>query len=258
MKKIGLALGSGGSRGLAHIGVIKCLEDNHIPIDYISGTSAGALIGGFYSAWHDINRIEEMVNNINYKKMVEILIDPLTVTGLIKGEKLTKFLQQNLGNLKIEKLSIPFSAVATDIISGKSHIFNTGDLASAIRSSCSIPVIFSPVKKESEILVDGGASIPVPVSVVKNMGADIVIAVNVYNGLFPNQSPNVLTSMYLMLYHLARANSATADVVIEPSIPEMNPIDFVKARNLIDFGYQATLIQIPKIKKLNSFWSIFR
>ena len=258
MKKIGLALGGGGSRGLAHIGVIKCLEDNNIPIDYIAGTSAGALIGGFYSAWHNIARIEELVNNVNYQKMIEILFDPLTVTGLIKGEKLTKFLQKNLGNLDIEKLSIPFCAVASDIISGKSHIFRSGDLVSAIRTSCSIPIVFSPIKTGSEILVDGGASMPVPVSAVKNMGADMVIAVNVYSGLFPNESSNMFTSMYLMLYHLAQANSSLADVIIKPHIPNVNPIDFVKAKNLIDLGYEATLKQIPEIKKFNSFWYIFR
>lgn len=257
-KKIGLALGSGGSRGLAHIGVIKCLLENGIHIDYIAGTSAGSLVGGLFAAWNDISRVERIFQDVDYKTMIQILFDPWSAEGLIKGEKFTKFIQDNLGDTNIQDLPIRFSAVATDSVTGHPHIFNSGSLSTAIRASCSLPVIFSPLKVNEEVLVDGGVSIPVPVSVVRDMGADIIIAVNVYNGLFPNHQPNILSSMYSLLFNLAKADCLSADTVIEPNIHSINPIDFIGAKNLVDVGYKSTLEKIPEIKKLTSFWSILR
>ena len=258
MKKVGLALGSGGSRGLAHIGVIKCLVENKIPIDYIAGTSAGSLIGGLYAAYQDISKIESIINTVDYKKMIEILFDPFTAQGLVKGDKLEKFLNQYLKNQKIEKLSIPFRAVATDILSGKSVVIKSGLLTSAIRSSCSIPVVFSPVITKNKILVDGAVSCPVPVEVVRKMGAKIIIAVDVYDSLYPNKQANILSTVDLMLHHLAKLNCLSANLVIRPPIPNINPLDFVQAKKIIDLGYCATQAQLPQIKKLISPWSILR
>ena len=256
MKKVGLALGSGGSRGLAHVGVIKCLVENNIPINFIAGTSAGSLIGGLYAAYQDISKVESIINSVDYPKIIEILFDPFTAQGLIKGDKLEKFLNQYLKDQKIEKLGIPFRAVATDILSGQPTVIKTGQLTSAIRSSCSIPVVFSPVKTKNKLLVDGAVSCPVPTKIVKDMGAQVIIAVDVYHSLFPNKQANILSTVDLMLYHLAKHDCQIANIVIQPPIPNINPLDFVQAKKIIDLGYQSTQPHLSKIKKLISSWPI--
>jgi NTE family protein len=163
LKKIGLALGCGGARGLAHIGVIKTLVKNNIPIDYIAGSSIGALIGSLYAATLDILQVEKWFLELTYKDLIKVLLDPSLHSGLIKGEKFINFLQSKIGVRKIEELKIPFRAVATDLFTGKAVVFKKGDLGLAIRSSCAVPFLFSPVISGDKCLVDGGISMPVPV-----------------------------------------------------------------------------------------------
>ena len=249
--KIGLALGSGGSRGIAHVGVIKCLTENNISIDYLAGTSAGALIGGFYSGWQDIIKIEQLLSTINYRQYLSLLFDPISPTGIIKGDKISRFLQQQLGSVEIEDLKIPFTAVATNSLTGQPVLINHGDLVKSIRASTSIPILFSETKINGDSLIDGATSIPVQVSVVKQMGADITIGVNVYTNLFPVKSANITTSIFTLLYHLAQANLSTADIRIEPLLPaNINSLDFVNTKDIIRLGYEATQKVIPQIKKL--------
>lgn len=250
--KIGLALGSGGSRGIAHLGVIKSLLENNIPIDYISGSSAGALIGAFYASWFDISKIEQLISNLDYRQYFSVIFDPtFTPNSIIKGDKVSKFLEEQLGNAKIEDLKIPFAAVATNCLTAQPVILKKGSLVEAVRASTSIPIIFSEAKIGGNFLMDGGTSIPVPVSVVKNMGADITIGVNVYTNLFPVKSANITTPLYAMLVNLSQANLATADIAIEPQLPSgANPLDFVKSGDYIRLGYEATTKIIPQIKKL--------
>jgi NTE family protein len=259
-KKIGLALGSGGSRGIAHVGVIKTLLENNIPIDYIAGASAGALFGGIYAAFNDVAKIENLVNELNYKQLLNVLFDPFTRNGFIKGDKVVNYLRTNIGEINIEDLKIPFQAVATDSVSGNPYVFSRGDLATAIRASSSIPLIFSPVQIDNHLLVDGGLSMPVPVELVRNMGADIVIAVDLYSSLFPKNNIQqkskptlqqiVGASVHLMLYHLAQEDDKQADFVISPPVGVVNPMNFVEAKHLIEIGAKATLSYIPQIKKL--------
>lgn len=249
--KVGLALGSGGSRGIAHIGVIKALLENRIPIDYLSGTSAGALVGAFYAASRDITKVESLVANLDYRQYFSLLFDPVSTDALIKGDKISKFLREQLGDVKIEKLSIPFIAVATNCLTAKPVLLQSGDLVSAVRASTSIPILFSNPKIDGHSLMDGGTSIPVPVSVVKKMGADITIGVNVYTNLFPVKTANLTTSLYAVLYNLSQANLSTADIKIEPLLPMGGiPLDFINSRDFIRLGYEATLKVIPQIKKL--------
>jgi NTE family protein len=250
--KVGLALGSGGSRGIAHIGVIKCLLDHQIPIDYLAGTSAGALIGGIYSRWQDTGRMEKLVSSLDYRQYLSLLLDPVaSVTGLIKGDRISRFLEDQLGKVRIEDLKTPFAAVATDCLSGQPVILDHGGLVPAIRASTAIPVFFSAVKHDGHLLMDGGSSIPVPVSVVKDMGADITIGVNVYTNLFPIRSPNPAKTIHVLLYQLSQANLKTADIQIEPLLPmDSNSLDFVATNKFVDIGYQATLPFIPQIRKL--------
>ncbi len=179
--KIGLALGGGAARGLAHIGVLKALKKNNIPVDMIAGTSIGALVGACFAKDGEINTLEEIILNIDWKQLA-LLLDPnlaILKKGFIHGEKIKELLCSVIGDIEFKDLKIPLRVIATDVITGKEVVINSGSVAEAVRASISIPVIFTPVKFENKFLVDGGIVNPVPVDVVKNMGAEFVIACNV-------------------------------------------------------------------------------
>ncbi|MGB9726659.1 MAG: patatin-like phospholipase family protein [Minisyncoccia bacterium] len=261
MKKVGLALGSGGVKGLAHIGVIKTLVKHNIKIDYIAGSSIGALIGGLYSATLDISQVEKWFLELTYKDLLRILFEPYFYSGLIKGEKVVSLIKSKVGNIKIEGLKIPFKAVATDLIIGESVIFDKGDLSLAIRASGAVPFLISPVYLKDKCLVDGGVSMPIPVKVVKKMGADIVIAVNldfVYFNLNNNKTLKqklnikkvVEKSLNVLRYQLAKENIKEADIVINPIIKKGSIINFIHGKDIIREGEKVTEEVIPKILEL--------
>ncbi len=179
-KKLGLALGSGAVRGLAHIGVIKTLLKHNIRIDYIAGSSIGACIGAHYALYQDIEKLQSDATQ-NKKDKLFVLLDPAGKGGLIKGERLGKLLNSWWNAAEFKDLEIPFQAVATDLATGKPIVLDKGSLSLAARASSAIPGIFTPVNFENKFLIDGAMSCPVPVEMVKKMGADIVLAVNLYN-----------------------------------------------------------------------------
>jgi len=261
-KKIGLALGCGGARGLAHIGVIKTLVKNNIPIDYVAGSSIGALIGSLYAATLDILQVEKWFLELTYKDLIKVLLDPSLHSGLIKGEKFINFLQSKIGVRKIEELKIPFRAVATDLFTGKAVVFKKGDLGLAIRSSCAVPFLFSPIILGDKCLVDGGISMPVPVQVVKEMGADIVIAVNLDSEYFiqEQKKETLITKINLidvleksidvLRYHLSQEHIKKANLVINPKVNKKSLIDFIHAEDIIRAGEKATLKVLPELLKI--------
>ena len=177
--KVGLALSGGGVRGMAHIGVIKVLEKNQVPISFISGASAGALVGGIYASGTPIEKIEETVTKLRSRDIARLIDPGRPSVGFIKGNKLMKLISKILTEKNIENFKIPFSAIATDVVTGDEIIFNRGDALTAIRSSISFPGVFAPVKFENSFLVDGGVVNPLPVDAVKEMGADVILGVNV-------------------------------------------------------------------------------
>lgn len=176
--KIGLALGSGAARGLTHIGVLKAIEENEIKIDYISGSSIGALIGGAYAIGMSAQEIEDVALQTNWKLMAKIFSPALSLSSLVNTNYLSEFLSTWFGNKTFDDLKIPFSAVTADIQTGEMVVLEKGDLLSAIRASISIPILFSPVTIGKHKLVDGGLVNPTPVDVVKKKGMDKVIAIN--------------------------------------------------------------------------------
>ena len=171
-------LGGGAARGLAHIGVLKMLEKYKIPIDLVVGTSMGAMIGGAYAAGLNPKQIEEIACETNWLKVSQILFPKrLQLTGLLDGERVQDFLIALLGERRIEDLNIPFACVATDIVTGDEIVLNSGSVVNAIRASISFPFLFSPMKINGRLLVDGGVVNPLPTNIARNMGADKIIAV---------------------------------------------------------------------------------
>ncbi len=175
--KVGLALGSGSARGWADIGVIRALADAGIEIECVAGTSIGALAGAAF-VLNKVDALEDFARQLDWKQIVSFLDVTFPRSGLIDGKKITDFFRCHVREMSIEKLPVRYCAVATDLATGSEVVLNEGDLIEAIRASISVPGIFAPVKKNGVFLVDGGLVNPVPVSVVRNMGADYVIAVN--------------------------------------------------------------------------------
>jgi NTE family protein len=227
-KKIGLALGSGSARGFAHIGVIKVLERNNIPIDLIAGSSIGALVGGIYAATKDIAYIEKLALDTDWLHMIKLL-DPAFGSGFIAGDKVKKFIHESLRGASFSDLKIPFSVVATDIVAGEPVIFREGDLAEAIRASVSIPFIFHTVSHGEKILCDGALSMPVPVPAARRMGAEYTIAVDLDSGYFKEDHPRPKDNLMdmsnnvvmLLSSHLAKENMREADLILTPSLGDV-------------------------------------
>jgi NTE family protein len=175
--KIGLALGSGSARGLAHIGVIRAIEESGVNVDVVAGTSIGALIGAVYASGR-LDALERAFRSIDWKSIGSFFDPVFPKSGLIDGRKIAEFVQTHVTSQSIRQLPIPFCAIAADIMSGEEVILRDGDLTEAIRASISVPGIFTPVRMNARILVDGGLVDPVPVSAARALGADVVIAVD--------------------------------------------------------------------------------
>lgn len=259
--KIGLALGSGGAKGLVHIGVLKALVKNDIPIDFIAGCSMGAIIGGAFAAFNDIGKIEEILQKVGYRDLIQAFLDPTLRSGFVRGERVIAFLEKYLGKVDIEDLKIPFSAVSTDILTGKTIVFDKGNLVFAMRASGSVPAFLQPVKYKDHLLIDGGASQPVPVKTVKEMGSEKVIAVNLYESFFPTKrnllnarivSPVTVlrATIELLVHNLARKSSEGADILLVPDVPNVKFTKIMNGRDLIEMGEEAVEEKIDGIKGL--------
>lgn len=264
--KIGLALGSGGFRGIAaHIGVIKSLEENNIPIDYIAGSSAGSMIGGIYAATKDLKSLEERFLELKPRDYLFWFSDLTLTSGFIKGEKAIDFLREFVGKTKIEDTKIPYIPVTTNLDTGRTVALKKGDLAKSIRASCAIPLVFTPRKVGGRWLVDGGASSPVPVRIVKKMGADIVIAVNM-NSKIPEMKKEKTDigikipklgitdqSLIILLYNLAKRECEEASVTISPPVENFghfNMGEYLGSEKPIKAGETAAKKAIPHIKEI--------
>jgi len=259
--KIGLVLGSGGVRGYAHIGAIKKLEENNIPINFISGASVGAMVGAYYALFKDIHALEKLVLSSTWQEIFS-LVDPSLSGGLIKGEKIEEFIDKNLEGADFSDLKIPFKVVATDLNTGNAVEISEGKISEAVRASISVPVIFKPVLINGRYLIDGGLSNPVPVESVKNMGADLVIAVNLINNKSFNKktfgkekSSSAPKLVSLLYYNLAKNCLKGADFIIEPEVKTkgiigMGHILKGEGKKMIFQGEKAVEILLPQIKKL--------
>lgn len=176
-KTVGLALGGGGARGWAHVGVLRALEDYSIPIDYLAGTSIGAVVGAVYVR-NELHQLEALADDLDIQTLLALMDVSFPGLGLIDGQQIRQFMAGYLADATLEEATIPFRCVATNFLLKEEVVFESGSMVDAVRASISMPGVFAPFQHEGAYLVDGGVVNPVPVNVVKAMGADIVIAIN--------------------------------------------------------------------------------
>lgn len=260
-KKIGLALGGGGARGLAHIGVLKVLEEAGIEIDMIVGTSMGAFVGSYYALGLDLAELEKEAISFTKTKAISTFVDLATHRkSILKGIKAEKYIRKMVGEKTLlEDTRIPTRIVCTDLSNGEEIILKKGDISEAIRASISVPAIFPPVKIDGRYLVDGGVINSTPVDVVKNMGADVVIGVDlVMKREAKLDNPNMVTSL-LQSYEIIRTqwikhNISRVDkdaVIIEPEMRgTIDSFKFYDINKFIVSGEEATCKALPKIMEM--------
>jgi NTE family protein len=262
-KKVGLVLGGGYARGLAHIGVLEVLEREGIPIDFISGTSIGALIGALYAREKDASLIRKQAAQLDWIGMTSLVDLTLPKSGFIGGKRITNLLRRFIGDIQFKDLDIPFACVATDIISGEEVVLNEGPVLEAVRASISIPVIFRVARTKGRYLVDGGLVNQVPVNVAKKMGADFIIAVDITPAkaeraeyLLQNggaKEPTILQVMvqtlYICTYQTPSEISEGADAVIHPHLAHIGPGEFHRAPECILEGELAAVDSLAHIKR---------
>ena len=271
---IGLALSGGGARGIAHIGVLKVLEREKIPIDFLAGTSAGGLVGALYAAGHSPQEIENNVLDLTAPRQLVTLVDRvLPRRGLLKGVKVLEYLDAWLGNLTFDQLDTPFAVAAVDLNTGTRVIIREGKLVDAVRATIAFPGVFSPVRQGDQLLVDGGLLDNLPTDVARSLGADVVVAVDIAtdeqtmiqftgdlhrNPLVPDGLADLVEvlwrSMMVMTGEINRHSleKAPPDLLITPPLPPgittFTGID--RAAEAIAVGEQAMEAAIPELREI--------
>jgi len=241
-KKIGLVLGGGVARGIAHIGVLKVIEQYKIPIDFISATSSGSVVGGAYAAGLEVRLIEDIALKINWGSLLKI---SFFRPGFISSDSIADMVVKYIGDKTFSELNIPLTVVAADIKTGEPYIFHQGRLARAIAASSAVPGIVSPEDVGTHMLVDGGLGDNLPVGIAKKMGANYVIAVDVVPHWPMHHIPTDAFQMYgrafdIVMHKLTEQQRKEADILIEPRMEEdVWQLDLHKAKKLIEAGEAA-------------------
>ena len=228
---VALVLGSGGARGYAHIGVIQVLEQHGIRPDFIVGTSAGSIVGSIYASGKSADELREIALNMKPADVREIRLDK---KGVLDGKKVEDYVNTQVDHVPLEKLKIPMYVVATELQEGHKVVFNAGNTGQAVRASVSIPSMFIPAVIQKQEYVDGGLVSPVPVDTARELGADIIIAVDILAKPIHTETSNVWglfnQNINIMQFYLAKEEMKRADVVIQPDLREKAHIFDVKGR----------------------------
>ncbi|HIU64686.1 MAG TPA: patatin-like phospholipase family protein [Candidatus Avacidaminococcus intestinavium] len=257
--RIALVLGSGGLRGLAHVGVLSVLEENNIKPDLITGCSIGSLIGALICAGHDSQTLMKLARALGRKSWIEFVADKL---GFVASDKVYEIVTILTQNRRIEELDIPFAAVATDLTLGKEHVFYTGKAADAVCSSISVPGLFVPYRYGGHQMVDGALINPTPVNIAKKMGADLIIAVDLAFVSTVEEVNNffdvILRSLDIMEKGLHHYNGLeqSCDVLIRPQLNECRVTDFQKIEECYEAGRLAAEKALPEIKNILATYSL--
>lgn len=248
---IGIALGGGSARGFAHIGVLQALDEAKVPIGVVAGTSAGSLVGAFYAAGFSPWKMQEVALKVRDIDVADLSSG--NKRGMIGGAALKRLVNGFLNNMPIEKMPRRFAAVATDLANGEKVAIQRGDTGAAVVASCSIPGVFIPALFEGRELVDGGLTSPVPVAVARELGADVVIAVDV--GGRPSSKPRsglyeiILQSFEIMGRSLAQLEGKSANLLIQPQTDRYDSSDFSARKEMIEAGYLAGQRAVPELRR---------
>jgi NTE family protein len=250
---IALVLGGGSAKGFAHVGVLKVLEQEKIPISMIIGTSVGSLIGGLYAANPDSFQLEWIAFKIERGDILDFSI-AYSKLGPVQGARLEAFLEQHLKVKRVEDTRIPFYPIATDLNTGETIILEKGSLAKAIHASAAIPGVFVPVTFGNRTLVDGGVTDNCACDIAKAKGADIVIAVSLQKDVKNYQIDSLIDiigqSIDIMMRESSKGKLKAADVLIEPETKGVSTFDFSKKKLLMDEGIKSAKQAIPRIREL--------
>jgi len=251
--KIALVLGGGAAKGFAHVGVIRVLEQEKIPIHMIIGTSVGSLIGGIYAANPDSFQLEWIAFKIDRNDILDFSV-VYSKFGPVQGTRLESFLDQNVKIKKVEETKIPFFPVATDLNTGETLTLDKGSLARAVHASSAIPGIFVPVQFDSRTLVDGGVTDNVACDIARAKGADIIIAVNLSKDVLNYQIDSLVDvmaqSISIMMHRSTKEKMGPGDVIIEPDTKGVSMFDFSQKKQLMEEGMKSARQAIPRIKEL--------
>jgi NTE family protein len=249
---VGLALGGGFARGFAHLGVLQVLEQHHIPISHIAGTSVGSILGAAYASGAPLARIIETCRTLRFRDIARWRVSRL---GLASNHRLGNLVERVFESRRFEDLRIPLAVVATDLTSGEPVVFTQGNLVDAIRASCAFPGLFEPVEIGTRCLADGGLVAPVPTCAARDLGAAVVIGVSVgmqdgYRGAPTNIFQVVSRAVSAAQKHQLEIWERHADLVLRPDVQSLAWDDFDRAEEAIAAGAAAALRALPRIEKL--------
>jgi NTE family protein len=255
--RIALVLGGGGARGIAHIGVLKVLNEEKLPVDIIVGNSVGALVGALYAGGQPMDKIEKLGENVGWNDLTDYsdpsILRLIISRRLLSTEKMELYLKKSMGNARFEDLRIPFACVATDLRTGERIILREGEVAPAARASATVPGLFDPVEYRHRLLVDGGLSDNIPIDVAKLLGADFIIAVPVSGDISVHDVSNVFKVLMQAIYIQGRQldidKLKEADFVIAPDVKEVTVADLSKSKECIESGMVAARQGVAGLKR---------
>ncbi len=258
--RIALVLGGGAARGFAHVGVIRALEQEKIPVDMVVGTSVGSLIGAIYASERNSFELEWTAFKLEKDDLFDYgLLNVFTGMGAAKGEKLEEFVRSKVATANIESLKVPYFAVATDLNRGTRVVLDHGPVAKAVHASSAIPGVFEPVEFQGHLLVDGGVMDNIPIAVARERGADIVIAVdiseNVTNFNINNVVDVTIQAVNIMFDQNVKNKKKDADVLIAPAVGDVAMLDFTQKKRCMQAGIEATERAVPEIRKKIDEWA---
>ena len=249
--KVAVVLGGGAAKGFAHVGVLKVLEANRVPVHMVVGTSVGSLVGSLYAYGYPAYDLQKVAMGLEKGELADLTVPD---NGFVKGEKLEAYVNRMVRDTTMERLRTPFYAVATDIGSGQETVFGKGNTGSAVRASCAIPGVFRPVRIGDRTYVDGGLVSPVAVDAARRMGANVVIAVDItgdVDGSVPEGTlDTIFHSINVMYSKIAADQLSRADVVIRPKVGYIASGDFTKRHEAILEGEKAAQEALPGIQSL--------